>query len=57
MKALKCKTLGACGMGFMWVQSIMVEGIWIMQIQNNGDLLLRQFLLVANIMVPWQLYY
>ena len=38
------------------VQSTMVEGTCIMQIQPKGDLLPEAILLVANIMLPWQLY-
>ena len=38
------------------VQSTMVEGTYIMQIQPKGDLLSEAILLVANIMLPWQLY-
>ena len=40
----------------MCVQSTMVEGTYIMQIQPKGDLLPEAILLVANIMLPWQLY-
>ena len=38
------------------VQSTIVEGIRIMQIQPRGDLLSEAILLVANIMLPWQPY-
>ena len=40
----------------MCVQSTMVEGTRIMQIQPRGDLSPEEILLVANIMLPWQLY-
>ena len=41
---------------FMCVQSTMVEGTRIMQIQTRGDLLSEAILLLANIMLPWQPY-
>ena len=41
---------------YMCVQSTMVEGTRIMQIQPRGDLLSEANLLVANIMLPWQSY-
>ena len=34
----------------------MVEGTCIMQTQPRGDLLPEAILVVANIMLPWQLY-
>ena len=40
----------------MCVQSTMVEGRRIMQIQPRGDLLPEAILLLANIMLPWQPY-
>ena len=41
----------------MCVQSTMIEGTFIMQIYNLKVIYcLRKFLLVANIMLPWQLY-
>ena len=39
-----------------YVLSTMVERTCIMQIQPKGDLLPEAILLVANIMLPWQLY-
>ena len=41
--------------GCMCVQSTMVEGVCIMQIKPRGDIL-PEAILVANIMLPWQLY-
>ena len=38
------------------IQSTIVEGTCIMQIQPKGDLLPEAILLVANIMLPRQLY-
>ena len=48
---------GNCSRGCMCVQSTMVEGTCIMQIYNLKMInCLRQFLLVVNIMLPWQPY-
>ena len=48
--------MGTVVAGCMSVQSTVVEGTSIMQIQPKGDLLPETILLVANIMLPWQPY-
>ena len=49
--------MATVAVGCMCVQSIMVEGTCIMQIYNLKVIYcLRQFLLFANIMLPWQPY-